>query len=483
MNFRLRTLTVCLGLVGVAGVAHGAGFNLLEQNATNLGNAYAGSAASVENPSAMYFNPAALTQLDGLQISTGVNFVRPSFKFTNDGTSTAPRALGSPVAGNGNGGDAGSLGIVPNFYLSYKVSDRVGLGLGVSAPFGLKTEYDSDWIGRFHSQSFDIKTINVNPSIAFKINDSWSVGAGLNIQRIEATYDKRNIAPLVSVPGSFESGTTTKIKNTGYGWNVGVMFHPSDNTRVGLSYRSRVKHKASGHSDVSYDAAGIGSTLAMAQFAGSLPAGVTPAMALQIPHYAEMLEAGKAKATAQVGALIPTYLKSKATVSLPDMAVLSAYHRLNDKWEVMGDISWTGWSSIPKLTISSVGYDKMGVAKTNETSLSLKFRDTWRVAVGANYAVNEKWKLKMGLAWDQSPIRNAEHRPASLPDSDRIWLSLGVQFKPTQYTTIDAGYTHIFAKKSTVSNDNGDAARYGRLSGSYKANANIFGLQISHRFF
>lgn len=484
MNFRLRTLTACLGLVGCAGLAHGSGFNLLEQNASGLGNAFAGSAANIENPSAMYFNPAALTQLEGLQISTGVDFVRPRFKFSDDGTSRAPRALGSPSASNGNGGDAGSLGVVPNLYLSYKVNDRIGLGLGISAPFGLKTEYDKDWMGRFHSQSFDIKTINVNPSIAFKVNDSWSVGAGLNIQRIEATYDKRNIAPLVSVPGSFESGTTTKIKNTAYGWNLGIMFHPSDDTRIGLSYRSRIKHKASGHSDVSYDASSIAGGLVMAQFASQLPPGMTPAMALQLnPNAREQLERQTAATATRISALIPTYLKSKATVTLPDMAVLSAYHRINDKWEVMGDISWIGWSSIPKLTINSVGYDKFGVAKPNTTTLDLKFKDTWRVAVGANYAVNDKWKIKTGLAWDQSPIRDSEHRPASLPDSDRIWVSLGVQYKPTQFTTIDAGYTHIFAKKSTVHNDNGDAAKYGRLSGSYKASADIFGLQISHRFF
>ncbi|NOL49191.1 OmpP1/FadL family transporter [Pelistega europaea] len=468
MNFRLRTLTACLGLIGCAGLAHGSGFNLLEQNASGLGNAFAGSATSIENPSAMYFNPAALTQLEGLQISTGVNFVRPSFKFKDDGNSRAPRGFGqSKTALNGNGGDAGSTGIVPNFYISYKPTDRIGLGLGISAPFGLKTEYDPDWIGRYHSQSFDIKTININPAIAFKINDSWSVGAGLNIQRIEATYDKRNIAGLASVPGAyFDSGSSTKIKNTAYGWNVGIMFHPSVDTRIGLSYRSRIKHKADGHTSIDVNANAIKAD-ATNYIMGLVKAG---ALTLQ--------QAG-ALAQKANGIQVPTRLDSKATVSLPDMAVLSAYHRINEKWEVMGDISWIGWSSIPKLTINSVGG---GFA--NETSLSLKFKDTWRVALGANYAVNEKWKLKMGVAWDQSPIRNAEHRPASLPDSDRYWVSLGVQYKPTQFTTIDVGYAHLFAKSSKIHNDNeGKANLYGRLSGSYKANANIFGLQVSHRFF
>lgn len=467
MNFRLRTLTTCLGLIGCTGFAHAAGFNLLEQNASGLGNAYAGSAASIENPSAMYFNPAALTQLEGLQISTGINFVRPGFKFKDDGTSRIPGARDgviNPSSKGSNGGDAGSLGIVPNFYLSYKVNDRIGLGLGISAPFGLKTEYSTGWLGRFHSQAFDIKTININPAIAFKVNDSLSIGAGLNIQRIEAAYEKTGVSrlpsanPLLNNKLGIQFDSNTKIKNTAYGWNVGLMFHPSESTRIGLSYRSRIKHKASGHTDIAVDlnpttAAGI-----MTQ--AGVPAAAIPTI---------------------LGALgkTPKHFSSKATVSLPDMAVLSAYHRLNEQWEIMGDIAWTGWSSIPKLTISSVAPG----TQPRETTLNLKFKDTWRVALGANYAVNDQWKLKMGVAWDQSPIRDAKHRPASLPDSDRLWVSLGVQFKPSQYTTIDAGYTHIFTKKSKINNDNGNVADYGRLSGTYKTNANIFGLQVSHRFF
>ena len=511
MNFRLRTLSACVALIGSAGIAHGSGFNLLEQNASGLGNAFAGSAASTENASAMYYNPAALTQLEGFQVSTGVNLIDLKFKYKNDGASRLPSA---PLiagrqrnAGNGNGGNAGGLGVVPNLYLSYKVNDRIGLGLGISAPFGLKTEYDDDWIGRFHSQSFDIQTINVNPSIAFKINDSWSVGAGLNLQRIEATYNKRNVAALDSIPGAFfESGTTTKIKNTAYGWNIGAMFHPSEDTRIGLSYRSKIKHKASGHSDVTYDANAIGqdlapsavakevATKALAQ-AGMLNPSVddisnflrSPRGQQVVAGYLQMnpgaLGAASAQITGMANNLIPTYLKSKATVTLPDMAVLSVYHRLNEKWEVMGDVSWIGWSSIPRLTINSYGYNKLGQLKTNQTELDLKFKDSWRVAVGANYAINEKWKLKTGFAWDQSPIRDAEHRPASLPDSNRYWLSLGVQFKPTPNTTIDAGYTHIFAKKSKIRNDNGGKeALYGRISGSFKGSADIFGLQVSHRF-
>ncbi len=445
MNFRLRTLTASLALLGTAGVAHAAGFNLLEQNNSGLGNAYAGSAAVADNASTTYFNPAGLTQLDGLQVSTGVSFIRLSFKFKDNGT-TLPLGLRAATGGalvpQGNtGGDAGGWGVVPNLYLSYKLNERVAFGLGIGAPFGLKTEYDNDWMGRFHSRSFDIKTININPSVAFKVDPSFSVGLGLNIQKIEATYEKAAFIPGTALTVDAK----TKVKNTGYGWNIGLLYHPSEDTRIGLSYRSRIKHDATGTTELSNPVHPV--------------LGALPAVALPAPAQALL-----------------NPVKAEASVSLPDLAILSGYHRLNDKWEVMGDISWTGWSSLPKLTITNG-------APIPETTLKLKFKDSWRIAVGANYAVNDSWKIKAGLAWDQSPVRHAEYRLASLPDSNRYWLSLGAQYKPTENTTLDFGYTYVIAQKSKTNNNNGgQQATYGTLKGSYKANSHIFGLQLSHRF-
>lgn len=439
-NFKLRTLSTCLGLMGCVGMAHGAGFSLLEQNASGLGTAYAGSAAIADNASTIYFNPAGMTRLPGLNISTGFNLIRPSFKFKNDGRSTVPTALGrspAPHALGGNGGDAGSLAALPNFYISYQATDRVYLGLGVGAPFGLKTEYDDDWAGRFHSKSFDIKTYNINPSIAFKASPEFSVGLGLNIQYIDATYHKSNVAavphPLL---GQLVTNGESKshLTNTGYGWNVGLMYEPSENTRIGLSYRSRVKHKAKGDTNLYIMAPGNGPVLAELQADAS------------------------------------------ATVSLPDIAVLSGYHRLNDRWEILGDVSWTGWSSIPSLTVKSAA------PINRDTELDLKFKDSWRIAIGAQYQLNDSWKLKGGVAWDQSPVQKTAMRPASLPDNDRYWFSIGAQYKPSENTTLDVGYTYLHVPSSKVNNTNGNEAMYGRLSGKYKANAHILGVQLSHRF-
>lgn len=438
MNFRLRALTASLALLGTAGVAQAAGFNLLEQNNSGLGNAYAGSAAVADNASTIYFNPAGLSHLDGVQISTGVSFIRPGFKFKDNG-STMPAALPG-VAKGGTGGDAGGWGVVPNFFASYKVNNKVAVGLGISAPFGLKTEYDPNWMGRYHSRSFDIKTINVNPAVSFNLDDSFSVGLGLNIQHIQATYEKATPVPLVhprtgTMLGVTSGDAKTKVKNTALGWNIGFLYAPTDDTRIGLSYRSRVKHKASGDTTVN--------------FMNPLTRSVTQLTS-----------------------------DAAATVSLPDMLILSGYKRLNDKWEIMGDISWTGWASLPELTITNKNFP----ATSRDTTLQLHFKNSWRVAVGANYALNDSWKIKTGLAWDQSPVRDTKHRLASLPDSNRYWLSLGAQYKPSANTTLDVGYTYVIAQKSKVDNNNANPVLYGTLKGSYKANSHIVGLQLSHRF-
>jgi len=401
--------------VAFSSTASAAGFQLLEQNASGLGNAYAGSAANAENASTIYYNPAGMTQLKGTSVSVGVNAIRPSFTFSNDG-STNPVPMGPTVTG-GNGGDAGGKWApLPNGYIAYQIDDKWHVGVGLGAPFGLATEYDDNWVGRYHSIKFDIKTYNINPSVAYKVNDVLSVGFGLNWQRIEAEYIKQQVvAAMTSVQ------VTNKLDGDAWGWNVGATIQPSPDTRIGVSYRSSIKHKASG--DQKFSA-------------------------------------------------IVSDTWAKAEVDLPDTFILSGLHHLNDRWDLLGDVSWTGWSSIPKLVIEG-GHGSSG--------LNLQFRDAWRVAVGANYKVNEIWKLKMGLAYDESPVYEEKNRPASLPDNDRTWFSLGVQYAPSKTSTIDVGYSYLMVGSSQVANADGAATR-GVLSGSYDAHAHILGMQYSANF-
>ncbi len=470
-----------LGISNVTAV-HAAGFGLQEQNASGLGVAYAGSGAVAENASTIYYNPAGMTNLPGLNISVGGNYIIPSFKFSND-RSSLPAAFGTANARfsgaqlGDEGDNAGGGAFVPNAYVSWQVSDRLFAGLGIGAPFGLATDYGDGFMGRYHSKKFDIETINFNPSLAYKLNNSWSIGAGINIQRIKAEYEKSTVVDMRSqvagavtqryiaagVPAQqaaamgkavgdqygpiLDGEAKVKMKDTALGWNIGVMFHPSEDTRIGLSYRSRIKYKATGDTDVDIHRPS-------AAMIGAMPAQLQ-----------------------EIYGLVPGSLttSSSASVTLPDTALFSVYQRISPRWELLGDIQWTGWSSLPKLTIKSDTLPEAG--------LDLRFKDSWRIAVGAMYQVAPQWKLKAGVAWDQSPVRSAEHRPASLPDNDRYWFSVGAQYKPSENTAIDVGYSYMYLKKSHVDNTNdGNLAQYGRLSGSYKSHGHIFGLQVSHRF-
>lgn len=405
-----------LGL-GAAG-AHAAGFNLLEQTASGIGNSYAGSAANPENASTIYFNPAGMSELEGFQLSGGLTAIRPSFKFKNDG-STGPG--GVVPLGTNNGGDAGSWGFVPNLYASWQLAPRWHVGLGIGAPFGLKTEYDDDWIGRYHSREFDIKTININPSVAYKVNDQLSIGAGVNYTQLDATYRR-----AAYMPGTGDLNAKLKADGDGWGWNAGLLYKVTPATRIGLSYRSTVKVNVDGDTKITHDVAGL-----------------------------------IAKRDAS------------STVKLPDTAIFSVAHDLNNKWQLLADVSWTGWSSIKSLDINNGG-------APFDDELELKFRDTWRVALGANYRYNERWTLRGGLAWDQSPIRSNQYRPTSLPDNDRYWASIGARYSPNDKLSVDIGYAHLFVKSTRI--DNNTDVTKGHVKGKYDAKADLIGVQVSYRF-
>ena len=408
-----------------SGSAAAAGFQLLEQNASGLGNAYAGSAAVAENASTIFYNPAGMTQLQGVQVSGGLSVVGTSFQFTDQGSSGT-----GALAASGSGGDGGDLGFIPNGYVSWQLNKDLHVGLGLGAPFGLKTSYDDLWVGAAQSTEFDIKTYNLNPSIAYRVNDSVSLGAGLNWQRVEATY-KRLTA--VSVAG-VASPLKLTLDDDSWGWNIGALFTVTPDTKVGVSYRSKVKYNTKGEIEIS-------------------------------------------------GPLATNSSDASASITLPDVAIFSLTQKLNDRIELLGDISWTGWSSIPKVDIvrASATLNGFFPAGSIAQTLDTDFRDTWRVAFGANYKLNNEWLLKGGIAYDQTPVKGASTRLVSLPDNDRTWFSVGAQWKQSPAVTLDVGATYLYVQDTKIDNDQTAAGR-GRVTGTYEDSAWIFGVQVSMAF-
>lgn len=407
MNKMTLRILPALLLAAFSGAASAAAFQLLEQNASGLGTAYAGSAAVADNASTVFFNAAGMTQLKGFQLSAGVAGVGPSYEFRNDGSSGSGVLAG---LSGGNGGDAGGWAAVPNAYLAWQLTPDLFLGLGISAPFGLSTEYDENWIGRFQAVKSEIKTINYNPSLAYRINEKVSLGFGLNYQTVDA--EMTSATPL--------GGYRVKGDDAAWGWNAGVLFTLSPAMRVGVSYRSAIDYTLEGRRSL-----------------------------------------GAASSAA------------KADIKLPDTFTLSVWQQVSDRWEAMGDLSYTRWNTLDTLNIRhSTGTDV-------ET---FNYRNSWRFAWGAAYKASETMKLKFGVAYDRTPVSDND-RSARVPDNDRVWFSLGGQWDTGSYGTVDVGYAYLYAKDPEIKQDKSFApAGSSTLRGDYDASAHILGVQYSVGF-
>lgn len=404
MNKMTMRVLPALLLAAFSGAASAAAFQLWEQNASGLGTAYAGSAAVADNASTNFFNPAGLTQLSGFQFSAGVAAVGPSYEFRNENSAGA-------VGGGGNGGNAGGWAAVPNLYLSAQIAKDWTLGFGVSAPFGLATEYDSNWTGRNQAIKSEIKTINYNPSLAYRLSDKVSLGVGINYQTIDGELTRASSAPGVG-------GVKLKGDDASWGWNAGALFTLSPAMRVGVSYRSAVSHTLEGN---------VSTNL-----------GQTPV---------------------------------RADVKLPDSLILSVWQQVSDRWEAMGDLSYTRWNTLKALDV----YNRnTGAFVSSET---FAYDNSWRIAWGAAYKANDTAKIKFGIAYDRTPVSTDDRSPR-VPDNDRIWLSLGGQWNAGRAGKVDVGYAYLYVKDPSIRQTRNGV----NLNGHYDASAHILGVQYSVGF-
>lgn len=417
----LRTgvsVAVSAALIGFAAPAAAGGFAIGTQSGSGTGNAFSGGAAVAEDASVVWYNPAAMTALPpGRQITAAGHFVKPSFKFQNSGSTGAFAAPGS-----GEGGDGGDWAFIPNLFFASDITPAWRVGLGVNVPFGLKTQYDAGWRGQLTALKSEIKTVNLNPSVAYKINDKVSIGAGVSVQKLDAE--------LSSFSGVGALGNVTlDADDVGYGFNIGVLVQPTPSTRFGISYRSSIKYELEG--DATFSGA------AGAPFNGGI----------------------------------------RADLRVPESASFSVFHMLNPAWELMADITWTGWDRIQQLVVTRTSASAGGAAGTTFTTLQFQWDDTWRFGVGANYRMNDRTKLRFGIAYDETPTNDATRNPR-LPDQDRTWVAAGVQYKPSKSGTLEFGYAHEFIRDASINT----AVGASNLIGKFKNKADIISLQYSHLF-
>jgi len=425
MQFKRKLITYAISaaLMTMSGYAAASGFALIEQSGSGLGNAFAGGAASAEDASTVFFNSAGMSQIKGSQVVVAIHAIKPSAKFSDTGSSAA---AGRPLGGDG--GDAGSLAYVPNIYYVMDAGKDMKFGLGINAPFGLKTEYDEGWAGRFQALKSEVKTVNVNPALSYQMNEMVTLGFGVDYQEIDAELTN-NLNFGVGDGTAKVSGS-----DNAWGYNLGALFQVSPDSRVGVAYRSSIDYKLSG----------------------------------------DML------VTDPTGAVVQNPSVT-ADIKMPDSLSVSGFKKIDAKWDLMGDISWTGWGKFKELRVvnSSTGAT---VSLTNEN-----WKNTYRVSVGANHHYNEQWTSRIGIAFDQGPVED-QYRTARIPDNDRTWLAFGGKYTVSGNSSIDVGYAHLFVKDSSISNNKGGAAGtantalYGNLVGTYKNSVDILSAQYTYSF-
>jgi len=420
-------------LLALPAISQAAGFALIENNASGMGNAYAGAAAVAEDASTIWFNPAGMTYIEGTQVVGALHLINVKGNFNDEGSVAAGVGLGGFGARplGGDGGNLGDLAFVPNFYYKRDLTDKLKFGLGVNAPFGLKTEYDKDWLGRFQAIKSDLKTVNINPALAFKVNDKLSLGFGVSAMWIQAELTR-----AVNL-GTAESSAKVKGDDWGFGFNFGAIYQATEDTRIGLAYRSKVDQDLEGD--------------ASSPFTG-LNADPTRTLNTDVT----------------------------AGTSLPETVSLSVFSHLSDKWDLLGDVTWTKWSRFKELR----------VVRDNGTGTTLSVTpENWsnslRYSVGTTYHYSDSLQLRAGLAYDEEPI-DTEFRTPRIPGNDRKWLSLGAGWQYSPNTKLDIGYAHLFVKDANIDDNQISTTPgtpgSGRVNGKYDGSADILSLQVTHNF-
>lgn len=419
--------------IGFSGSALASGFQLQNQTGSGNGNAFAGAAATAEDAGTVMWNPAGMTYLpQGHNISAGGTLLHRVIDYSDTG-STAPVITG---LGTTDGGNAGGLSLVPSAYWAYSVSPNLSVGLGISPTFGNKTEYDFDFVGRNAGYFAEIAQFNINPSVAWKVNEQLSLGAGINFAHNETHFKQGLAFNLTPFAGPDLSGTTNHLDIKGDDWavgyNLGLMFQLTPATRVGLTYRSELEFNLEGKQKVS----------------------LVPLNAATAPQ------------------------DIKAQLKTPASASLAVSHQLNERLQVLADVTWTDWSVVDTIQLKNKD------TGANLNALSYNFKDSWRVGLGANYQYNKEWKLRFGVAHDKAPVKSAADRTMTLPDSDRTWLSFGAKYQFSPKTSLDFGYTHLFfaSAKTERAVPVGPLPSAQTIRGKWDNSVDILSAQLNYNF-
>lgn len=428
----LPTLLFSAALLA-SGPALASGFGLRESSPTGVGRAFAGEAAIADSASTVWYNPAGMTRLPGFTATAGAQLLFISSGQKDLGTTRTVPGLATPIAtGGGDGGNPFQRVVaIPSGYGVMQINDRLWAGLGVNAPFGLSIRYDDGWFGRYDSQLSDLVTYNVQPSLAYKVNDRLSIGGGINIQYIKAELS--NALPNLS-PAAADGLARIKGDDISFGWNLGAQLETGP-ARFGVHYRSRVKHRLSG-------------TFEISGLAGPL--------------------AGQNRIVDGV-----------APITLPDSLAFSAVVTPAPGYRLLGTVEWTNWSVFDAIRVQNSDGAQL-------TESAQNYKDSWSFHFGGEADLSGPWTLRAGIAADSTPTVDA-YRTSRVPDGNRIWLTAGTTVRLSDAVSLGLSYAHVFV--STEQLDRRDDFYAGTpvaintsLRSENRGNVDMVGADVTVRF-
>ncbi|MHC8367887.1 OmpP1/FadL family transporter [Pseudomonas sp. ZT5P21] len=414
--------TLCLAVSLASTQIFASGFAINEQSISGMGTGFAGRSSSADDASTIFGNPAGMSRLKREQVTGGAAFL--------DAHTDISDASSTPRSGS-NDGDMVPFIAVPMGYYVKPIDDQWAFGVGVYAPFGLVTDYENGFAGRYFGSKSEVTIVTLQPTVSYAFNDKVSIGFGPTINRIDGKLESNlSLNPLAA-------DGTVKIKgdDTALGYNVGILVQATDSTRVGLTYHSKVKYKLEGDTKVNYNLlAGLGQNPSQ--------------------KYDASLD-----------------------ITTPEAVDFSVTHQLDDQWTLYAGSTWTRWSRLKEISVENSGVPAALNSRFGTITEEQNWHDTWAHAIGASYQVNKQWVLRTGFSVDQAPTNN-ENRSPRIPTGDRKIFSLGAGWSPTDDLTIDVAYSYLVEESVKINDDN----RRQTYSAKYENSANGLGIGATYRF-
>ncbi len=430
--------TLALAIGALSGQALAAGFALNEQSISGMGTSFAGRSSSADDATTLFGNPAGMSRLKREEVSFGMAAIHAKTDIKNSSGSFSGPALGGATLpyGGSNDGDMVPFTAVPMGYYVKPIDDQWAVGVGIYVPFGLVSDYESGYQGRYFGDYSEVRVITVQPTVSYRFNEKLSVGFGPTINRIDG--ELQSASPNATGPlGSNDGRVKVTGDDTALGFNAGVLYEFSPSTRAGLTYHSKVDYKLEGDTRLSGPGFGAAS--------------------------------GKYKASLDL--------------ETPESVDVSVTHDLNDQWTLYAGAMWTRWSRFEAIIIENQGIP--GPLQGNLAPIveEQDWHDTWSYAVGAAYKLNREWTLRAGLAFDQSPTNNV-HRSPRIPTGDRTAVSLGLAWNPTNDVTVDLAYSYLWEEEIDVNRSRTyqGGALEANYDATFKNRAHGFGAALSYRF-